>query len=417
MPRPGRRQQSDLYEHFSVLDIGTEYVKALVVRRESVNGIVLGAARQRQALTAMNGGVVADIEAVVEGCNAALEAAEDLSEAIPGQAVVGIAGEMVKGFATSVAYPRPDGEGRITESELQRVLELVQRRALRQAAAELSHEAGANIEVKLVHSAITSVRIDGHRVTNPLGFQGRNMEVSVFNTFAPLTHIGALESVAAELDLEMLSLVAEPYAVARCCMREEVHEQGGIFIDIGGGTTDVALVRSGGIESTRMFALGGRTFTRRVMGELGLRYGQSEEAKLRYSEGRLPAEQVEVLRGPFQRDTRLLVDAVALVLEEMAHGHPLPRDIYLCGGGSALPEVQATMEAYAWADRLPFAGHPTVTRLRPADVAGVYDSTGLLLSEQDVTPMALAFHGLHREEEGELLLGQLMKRIMKVMKV
>ena len=276
-----------LEDHYTALDIGTEYIKALIIRREGDNGIVLGVGRQQQSYSDMVSGAVADIQAVIDNCNAALEQAEDMAEAIPGRAVIGIAGEQVKGFSTSVTVPRGDPAQRINRVELQNTLEMVQKRAMREAAHQMASELGVpEVSLKLIHSTITTVRIDGYMVTNPLDFQGKAMEITVFNTFAPLTHIGALQTIAAELDLELIATVAEPFAMARCCATDEVYEFGGIFIDVGGGTTDVALIRNGGIEGTKMFTIGGRVFTKKIAGHLGISFADAEDLKVRYSRGR-----------------------------------------------------------------------------------------------------------------------------------
>src|SRR5260370_30444817 len=116
------------------------------------------------------------------------------------------------------------------------------------------------LEARLVRSAMTNVRVDGYPVTNPVGFTGKNLEVTVFNTFAPMTHIDAVETVVKELDLELAAAVAQPYALARACANEEIWAEGGIFVDVGGGTTDVALIREGAVEGTRMFNLWARPF-------------------------------------------------------------------------------------------------------------------------------------------------------------
>src|SRR5215831_5287647 len=102
------KSRDDYYRHFTALDIGTDLVKALVVRRETPNGHVLGVSREPQHPDAMVGGV-------------------------PGQVVVGIAGEMVKGFSSSIAYPRERPVERVRESELRNMLQLVEKRALREA--------------------------------------------------------------------------------------------------------------------------------------------------------------------------------------------------------------------------------------------------------------------------------------------
>jgi len=249
------RRGADYENYYTALDIGTEYIKALVIKREGKNGVVLGASRQRQEFADMQGGVPSDIQGIIDSCDRAMSQAEDMCDTIPGQAVIGIAGELVKGLSTSVTVPRADPNLKINEVELLQTLQLVQKRALREASHSMSLELGvSDVNVKLINSAITSVRIDGFVVNNPIDFQGKQMVITVFNTFAPLTHIGALQTIASELDLELIATVAEPYAMARCAATDEVYDFGGIFIDIGGGTTDIALIR---IEGEHVKALKG----------------------------------------------------------------------------------------------------------------------------------------------------------------
>jgi cell division protein FtsA len=254
-------------------------------------------------------------------------------------------------------------------------------------------------------------------VSNPLNFQGRVLDISVFNTFAPLTHVGALQTIAQELDLELLATVAEPYAMARACATDDVYEFGGVFVDVGGGTTDIALVRNGGIEATRMFALGGRAFTRRVAGELEMTLEQAEQFKIAHGDGRLPADQAALAHNAVTPNAEVLAQGVALALEEMARGEMLPPGIYLGGGGASLPEIAQQLDMLEWTEYLPFSRHPTVRTLTPADVHGLHDASGLLTGCQDITPMGLAYHAISLDEEQEQPLGNMMRRIMKAMKV
>jgi cell division protein FtsA len=412
------RRGADYENYYTALDIGTEYIKALVVKREGRNGVVLGASRERQAYADMQSGVPSDIQGIIESCDRAMSQAEDMCDTIPGQAVIGIAGEQVKGFSTSVNVPRPNPNLKINESELLQTLQLVEKRALREAQHAMSLELGVpDVSVKLINSAITSVRIDGFAVQNPIDFQGQQMVVTVFNTFAPLTHVGALQTIATELDLELVATVAEPYAMARCAATDEVYDFGGIFIDIGGGTTDVALVRNGGIEGTRMFPIGGRVFTKKLAARFGISFADAEAVKLRHSKGELQPAHEEKVHDVLAGDAEVLVAGVAITLHEMARGDRLPTAIYLAGGGSALPEVRDQLQAVAWAEKLPFARTPTVTVLRPVDIRGIYDSTGLLLDQQDITPMGLAFHAIQQQSEDQAPLFSLMRKVLKAMKV
>jgi cell division protein FtsA len=412
------RRREEFHSHYTAIDIGTEVVKALVVKREGDRGIVIGVGKVRQSLTDMQAGAVSDIQAVIDNVDRALTEAEDMCQLVPGQAVIGIAGEQIKGFSTSVSVPRAQSQSRITQAEVAQSLQMVQRRALREAVRQMSQEMGVpEVNVKLVHSAITGLRVDGYPVSNPLNFQGRTLEITIFNTFAPLTHIGALQTIAQELDLELVATVAEPYALARGCADDEVYELGGVFVDVGGGTTDVALVRNGGIEGTRMFALGGRAFTRRVAGELGMSLEQAEQFKIAHGTGTLTADQRRLAHDAVVPNAEVLAQGVALALGEMAGGEPLPPAVYLAGGGAALPEVAEQLKALDWTEYLPVSKPPTLTVLRPEDVAGVYDSTGLLTGTQDITPMGLAYHAIQLDDEEDQPLGGVMRRIMRAMKV
>ena len=91
----------------TALDIGTEFAKALVFEiGEDGHGTVRGVGRKRQGLSHMQSGTVADIAAVVDNCAVALQEAEEMAGFRPTQVVVGIAGELVKGFTTTHSQER-----------------------------------------------------------------------------------------------------------------------------------------------------------------------------------------------------------------------------------------------------------------------------------------------------------------------
>ncbi len=73
-----------------------------------------------------------------------------------------------------------------------------------------------------------------------------------------MIHIGAIERTTKELDLDLVAVAAEPFAVARAVVGNDVDNQlSAILIDVGGGTTDIAIVDDGGVEGTKMFGIGG----------------------------------------------------------------------------------------------------------------------------------------------------------------
>ncbi|HEX8938859.1 MAG TPA: cell division FtsA domain-containing protein [Candidatus Limnocylindrales bacterium] len=412
----GREDQAGLAA-CTALDVGTEFAKALVFEiDEAGKGTVRGVGRKRQGLAHMQSGTVTDIAAVVDNCAVALQEAEEMAGFRPSQCVIGIAGELVKGFTTTHSQERKRADAPITEAELQRLIDGVQREALREAERAITWETGLpQVDVRLVHAAVTGASIDGYPVTNPVGFQGRHVNISIFNAFAPLVHLGALQSVASQLDLELLEVVAEPYAVARVLGSDQVQQAGALFIDVGGGTTDVALVRSGGIEGTRMFALGGRAFTKSLADRLDLPFPRAEALKVDYARG-LEVERRDDLAGIVADDVAVWAAGVELVLEELAGGELLPGRVYVCGGGSRLPEIPEALAAERFYKRLPFARPPEVVIMAPEQVEAIADATKLLIDQQDVTPLGLAYQAIELQTSEDPLDAAL-RRVLRAMKV
>jgi cell division protein FtsA len=330
--------------------------------------------------------------------------------------VIGIAGELVKGFTTIHDQQRARSDAPITEAELGKLIEGVQRQAIRDAERSVTWETGLpSVDVRLVHAAVVGAWIDGYAVTNPVGFQGRNVRIAIFDAFAPLVHLGALQTVAARLDLELVAVVAEPYAVARVLDSEQVRQGGALFVDVGGGTTDVALVRQGGIEGTRMFALGGRAFTKSIADRMDLPFPRAEALKVDYARG-IARDRAAEVRQIVADDVAVWAAGVELVLEELAAGDLLPGRIHVCGGGSRLPEIREALAADGFAKRLPFARPPEVSILEPAQIETIRDDTHLLEDQQDVTPMGLAFQAIELGTTTSVLDGSL-RRVVRTMKI
>jgi len=380
------------YSNYAIsLDIGTEFVKTLIFKVEGDKAKVLGVGRQRQRLADIQGGVVTDIYGVIRNCEAALDQAATQAKILPTQVIIGIAGELVKGITTDVRYIRPDQNAKITINELSEIVNKIQKQTYDRARAILAYETGhREVNVKLVNSAVVDVKIDGYHITNPLGFQGKEIEVSVFNAFAPNVHLGALQTVAESLDLDLLSIAAEPFAVARCMGSDQETDFSAIFIDIGGGTTDIAVVNKGGLVGTKMFALGGRAFTKRVSAVLNEPFLEAERDKLDYSAGKLSAEKLEKVEKAIKQDSDVWLAGVELTLEEFSDLELLPSRILLCGGGSNLPDIERVLKDAKWGRNVAFAKKPTIGFLKPKNVTSVEDETGELKEISDVTPMALA---------------------------
>ena len=400
------------------LDIGTEFAKALVFEiDDDGHGTVRGVGRKRQGLSHMQSGTVADIAAVVDNCAVALQEAEEMAGFRPDPGRHRDRRRARQGLHDDDdAGAQAAGGSRSTTPSSVKLIDSVQREALHEAERSITWETGLpHVDVRLVHSAIVGASIDGYALTNPVGFQGRHVKIGIFNAFAPLVHLGALQSVASQLDLELLEVVAEPYAVARVLGADNVRQAGALFIDVGGGTTDVALVRQGGIEGTRMFALGGRAFTKSIADRLDLPFPRAEELKVDYARG-LPVEHRDEVAEIVRDDVAVWAAGVELVMEELAAGEMLPSRIHVCGGGSRLPEISEALAAERFWKRLPFARPPEVAIMAPDQVEAIEDATELLVDQQDVTPLGLAYQAIELQTSEDPL-DVTLRRVLRAMKV
>ena len=391
-----KSRKKDDTQYIVALDIGTEFVKALIGKLGADQTEIIGVGRAHQSLSDMQAGAISDITSVVENCDKALAEAEKQAGLSVRSAVIGIAGELVKGTTITVRVKRKNPNNTMTIEEIENIIKLVQQRAQDKARQQLSWELGGkDIEVRLVNSALVSIDIDGYPVTNPVGFQGSDVIVQLFAAFAPMIHIGALERTAQQLDLDLLAVAAEPFAVSRSVIGDDPNaSMSAILMDIGGGTTDIAVINDGGVQGTKMFGIGGRAYTKSIEKELGVDFGEAEELKLGLVSNKTPSQKLPAVESALHKTLDVWIGGVELALSEFPKLDHLPNRILLCGGGSSLDMVLEELEQTKWYRQLPFTKQPTVQYIKPSQVVGIVDKTGQVNDHTYITAMGLLRVGL-----------------------
>lgn len=385
-------------QYLVALDIGTEFVKALVgkVGEDKTTVEIIGVGRCHQALTDMQAGAIADIAAVVENCDKALNQAEEQAGVSVRTAIIGIAGELVKGTTTTVRVARKESSKPLDIAEMEKIINLVQERAQNKAKQQLAWELGGKeVDVRLVNSALVSIEIDGYPVTNPIGFQGKDVVVQLYTAFAPMIHIGALEKTAQELDLDLLAVAAEPFAVARAVIGNNPNQNlSAILMDVGGGTTDIAVINDGGVQGTKMFGIGGRAYTRAVERDMGVEFDEAEQLKIGLSTNQAPTQKRPAIEKALGKTADVWIGGIELALSEFTKLDHLPHRMFLCGGGSSLDLLMDRLEHTEWYRSLPFTRKPSVHHIRPEQVAGIEDHTGDVTDHTFITAMGLLRVGM-----------------------
>ena len=381
-------------KYYLALDIGTEVLKALVFSTTNLGVDIWASYHLKQQVKAMRSGVVLDKQLIIQNIRMVLyKIKEEYNlEHEFSTAVLGMAGELVNGISITVDYDRHDKKDEaITQEEAEFIRNEVFSQIEREGRAEMAarmHSTPGLIEI--LHLSITGIELDGRREETLVGAKGRNVRLYIYASFAPKKYVDVLYEVLDRVNLKVGAIVVQPFAIVSAYAGSKSKNFSGLFVDIGGGTTDVALVENGSRIQTQMFAFGGRAFSNRIAKEFHLPFNLAEERKLKYSAGELPLEVKDQLRQVIIPDARLWVDALRIALEELDPLDTFPPAFYLCGGGALLPDIKEIMLTYAWTKHLPFAKQPKVELVTPDSLDKVYDKTGLLVNPYDVTPASLA---------------------------
>ncbi len=413
-----KKKSTDGRELLASIDIGTEYVKALIAEVKGDKIEVIGVGRKQQNLGDMHSGAIADIAGVVQNCEAALTDAEDQAGVQAKRAVIGMAGELVKGVTNTIRYRRPRPDKPLDEAEMEFIIQKVQERAQGRAQEQIALETGnQDVEVKLVNSALVSIHIDGYKVSSPIGFQGRDVAVQIYTAFAPMVHIGALEKVADELALDLIAVAAEPFAVSRSVLGADTNSNfTAILVDVGGGTTDIAVVNDGGVEGTKMFGIGGRSFTRTIASDMDISYTDAEKLKVNIEHESIKPGVKKKLEAAIDKTLEVWLSGVELALSEFDSVDHLPNRILLCGGGSSLKMLVEALSTQEWYADLPFTKRPSVQLIRPSEVVGITDKTGEISDHTMITALGLLRVGYDTIETGQVE-GGLMEKVNNLLKI
>jgi len=150
-----------------------------------------------------------------------------------------------------------------------------------------------------------------------------------------------------------------------------------------------------------MFAFGGRTFTKEISKSLNLEYRYAEQRKIKYSNKSLDkplARDVQKIMYPV---AKLWMKSLKVALETCDDIDTFPNKIYLCGGGSLLPEIKEVMLEFPWKKYLPFTVVPKIEFFTPDKLNDITDKSGDLKNVFDITPAALTEFAFTNEKNKE----------------
>ncbi len=356
-------------ESFLVLDIGTFSVKALHVVKDGANVKILGFAQ----ILHTGGDITSDgslnVPGIVEACRLALDRLRSARGAIrrlPKKVVLGIGGGFVYGKTLDQTYIRELPDEHIDEREIRNIIQKVQQRSFEQIRKYFRREtARSELEVYIINAAIQEIKIDGYEVKNPLGFRGKEISVSLFNSYIGKMNLDIFEGIMETLRLDLVSIISEPYVLARALARVNPLLSDVILIDIGGSVSEIGLVRKGKLEDVRAIPIGGSSFTKSIAQNLKIGFWEAENIKRRFTEGEVSSSAAKKLETIIVHDAELFARGLTVVLAEFSHLALLPPHIYIYGGGSHATIIEKSLRQKKWRETLSFFAAPTLEILGP----------------------------------------------------
>ena len=218
----------------------------------------------------MNRGLVVDEQLVSECISKSIESiSKDVGINID-KAFFGVSGAHLESKNHWTNISRPSGMTSITQNDIDEALKIASKIDL-------------NNDRKLLHAIPRSYTLDGlHGIVNPLGMHTAELHVETHIITGSLGSINNIQNCLSKSKIKVAGIVAEPLASAEAVLSPTEKEEGCVVVDIGGGTTDIAVFDNGNIVHSKVLPIGGNLFTSDISIALDLELNASENLKINY---------------------------------------------------------------------------------------------------------------------------------------
>ena len=354
-------------KNYSVgLDIGTTKIVAMVGEKNQFNKVkILGVGKSQRL--GVHRGVVNNITQTIQSIKIAVDEAQSKSGVDVKEVAVGIAGQHIRSLQHSDYITRENPDEVINENDIDKLIDQVYKLVM------LPGE-------EIIHVLPQDFKVDGQsEIKEPIGMYGSRLEANFHIVVGQVSSIRNIGKCIKSSGLEMGDITLEPLASSDAVLSEEEKEAGVALIDIGGGTTDVAIFKDGIIKHTAVIPFGGNVITEDIKEGCSIIGNQAEQLKIKFGSA-WPGENkdseivsIPGLRGRDPKEISLktlskIINARVVEIIEQAYleiknyGHEdskkkLIAGIVLTGGGSQLRHLKQLAEYVTGMDtRIGFPG-------------------------------------------------------------
>ncbi|MFT7330033.1 MAG: cell division protein FtsA [Roseivirga sp.] len=335
------------------LDIGTTKIVAMIGRKNEYGKIELLGTGKAKSL-GVHRGVVNNITQTIQSIQQAVDEAIAVSGVQISDAIVGIAGQHIRSLQHSDYITRPNSQEVIDEADIEKLENQVYKLVM------LPGE-------EIIHVLPQEFKVDGQaEIKEPIGMYGGRLEANFHVVVGQVSSIRNIGRCIKSAGLSLAGITLEPLASADAVLSQEEKEAGVALIDIGGGTTDLAIFKDGIIRHTAVIPFGGNVITEDIKEGCSIIEKQAELLKTKFGSA-WPGENKENeivsipgLRGREPKEITLknlskIIHARVVEIVEQTYveirnyGHEEPKKkliagIVLTGGGSQLNHIKQLVE-------------------------------------------------------------------------
>ncbi len=332
------------------LDIGTTKICVIVGRRNEYGKIeVLGLGKAESA--GVTRGVVSNIAKTVKGIIDAVKEGSAQSNVDIRVVSVGIAGQHIKSLQHRGILTRKDLSTEICKKDIDRLIDDMYKLAM-------------NPGEEIIHVLPQEFTVDNEPgVKDPIGMAGVRLEANFHIITGQVTAIKNIMKCVTNADLETQDLILEPLASSESVLSDEEKEAGVVLVDVGGGTTDVAIFHEGIIRHTAVIPFGGNSITEDIKEGCAVMRNQAELLKVKFGSaladenkdneivcvpslrGREPKEiSIKNLANVIQARMEEIIEHVYYEIKSSNYENKLIGGIVITGGGAQLKHVTQLVE-------------------------------------------------------------------------
>ncbi|OUW34289.1 MAG: cell division protein FtsA [Flavobacteriaceae bacterium TMED179] len=381
------------------LDIGTTKIVALVGRKNEFNKVEIVGVGKSKSL-GVHRGVVNNITQTIQSIQQAVEDARSNSQYKINDVSVGIAGQHIRSIQHSDYITRENPEAVIDENDIQKLIQQVYKLVM------LPGE-------EIIHVLPQEYKVDGQgEIKEPIGMHGGRLEANFHVVVGQVSSIKNIGRCIKSAGLNMSNITLEPLASSEAVLSFEEKEAGVALIDIGGGTTDLAIFKDGIIRHTAVIPFGGNVITDDIKEGCSIIEKQAELLKIKFGsawpgenrdteivsipglQGRDPKEiSLKTLSKIINARVVEIIEQVFLEIKNYGHNDQkkkLIAGIVLTGGGSQLKHLKQLVEYITGMDTR--VGYPSEhlagDTLEAVSSPLFSTSVGLLMSALEGTPIS-----------------------------